>query len=376
MDDSTTKTTTSTSSSRRLTKKPPPSRTASSSTASATVSATATTTTTTATYAASTSTSTTSSSSSSPYLASDRFDHHQQHQQFHHHSSHVQHPQHHPHAHQPHHPHHHQHNRSVQHHAHPHQLHSQRSSASLQRSPSAPTFPRYHTPPAHGRSRTGSINPNSSNSSLDRAGDRDRDRDRDLPSAGASGPLPILAGPESVAPSGPGGGKRLSNPTRPFQEKGPDDFIGAPFDGSEILNSLELTKVPGYHSSVRKAPPPPLAQPGPDPTMADIPLQHSASSSSGERTSERSTPRVGENQLISPKRYSDEGKDVRQGMIRKKSGFSGFMNSIGVGSPRGVKISAPENPVHVTHVGYDNQTGQFTVRPLLLSMDMFNPAAC
>jgi p21-activated kinase 1 len=91
--------------------------------------------------------------------------------------------------------------------------------------------------------------------------------------------------------------------------------------------------------------------------MADIPLQHSASSSSGEK----SAPRVAENQLISPKRYSDEGKEPRQGMIRKKSGFSGFMNSIGVGSPRGVKISAPENPVHVTHVGYDNQTGQFTV---------------
>jgi DNA-binding beta-propeller fold protein YncE len=48
-------------------------------------------------------------------------------------------------------------------------------------------------------------------------------------------------------------------------------------------------------------------------------------------------------------------------VLRKKSGFSGFMSSIGVGSPRGVKISAPENPVHVTHVGYDNQTGQFTV---------------
>lgn len=28
-----------------------------------------------------------------------------------------------------------------------------------------------------------------------------------------------------------------------------------------------------------------------------------------------------------------------------------------------MKISAPENPVHVTHVGYDNQTGQFTGLP-------------
>ena len=78
---------------------------------------------------------------------------------------------------------------------------------------------------------------------------------------------------------------------------------------------------------------------------------------------------MAENQLISPKRYSDEGKEPRQGMMRKKSGFSGFMSSIGVGSPRGVKISAPENPVHVTHVGYDNQTGQFTVSPFHYGYD-------
>lgn len=101
----------------------------------------------------------------------------------------------------------------------------------------------------------------------------------------------------------------------------------------------------------------------------DVPLQHSASFSSGDRSSEKSTPRVAENQLISPKRYSDEGKESRQGMMRKKSGFSGFMSSIGVGSPRGVKISAPENPVHVTHVGYDNQTGQFTVSPFHYGYD-------
>jgi p21-activated kinase 1 len=47
-------------------------------------------------------------------------------------------------------------------------------------------------------------------------------------------------------------------------------------------------------------------------------------------------------------------------MMRKKSGFSGFMNSL-VGSPKKPVISAPENPVHVTHVGYDSSTGQFTV---------------
>jgi p21-activated kinase 1 len=32
-----------------------------------------------------------------------------------------------------------------------------------------------------------------------------------------------------------------------------------------------------------------------------------------------------------------------------------------LGSPRTIKISAPENPMHMIHVGYDNVTGQFTV---------------
>ena len=55
---------------------------------------------------------------------------------------------------------------------------------------------------------------------------------------------------------------------------------------------------------------------------------------------------------------SDEPKEVK--VLKKKSGFSSFMNNI-VGSPRRPAISAPENPVHVTHVGYDQETGEFTV---------------
>lgn len=65
--------------------------------------------------------------------------------------------------------------------------------------------------------------------------------------------------------------------------------------------------------------------------------------------------------MMSPKRYSDEGNSRRSSAaLKKKSGFQSFVNSI-VGSPRNVKISAPENPVHVMHVGVDNETGQFTV---------------
>jgi hypothetical protein len=75
-------------------------------------------------------------------------------------------------------------------------------------------------------------------------------------------------------------------------------------------------------------------------------------------------------------RYSDEARETNK--LKKKSGFSSFMNNL-VGTPRKPTISAPENPVHVTHVGYDQNTGEFTVRlsPLkalgsMLPRDMFS----
>ncbi|KAF2149403.1 Pkinase-domain-containing protein [Myriangium duriaei CBS 260.36] len=63
-------------------------------------------------------------------------------------------------------------------------------------------------------------------------------------------------------------------------------------------------------------------------------------------------------------RYSDEGSNTNGPIkaFRKKSGFSSLMNSL-VGSPRRPPISAPENPVHVTHVGFNYDTGEFTGLP-------------
>lgn len=66
--------------------------------------------------------------------------------------------------------------------------------------------------------------------------------------------------------------------------------------------------------------------------------------------------------ITSKPRLSDEanGNVVR---TRKKSGFAKLVNSM-LGSPKPM-ISAPMNPVHITRVGYDHETGQFTVsRPL------------
>lgn len=155
---------------------------------------------------------------------------------------------------------------------------------------------------------------------------------------------------------------RLSDPhLRPLSSKTSQELVGAPFDGTSILNHIETTKQPGYQSSLRRPAPPPLAHTSPS-------LRQSASFSSprGDASMGMSEKmggaRIGENQLISPKRYSDEAREAKPGaVLRKKSGFSGLVSSL-VGSPKKPVISAPENPVHVTHVGYDSSTGQFTVR--------------
>lgn len=227
-------------------------------------------------------------------------------------------------------------------------LRSQRSSGSLQRAPSAP-YPRSHHPAGHVRTIT-SPSPaaySSSNSSLDRQ---------------ISAPISHASGFDFTSQAGPSGGNRYSNPpVRTLTEKNSEELIGAPFDGSGILSHLDSSKASGFQNSLRRPPPPPLSHTSPDPRMMSPPLRQSASFSTGDRMNEKLTqPRISENQLISPKRYSDESKEPKNMALRKKTGFSGFMNSL-VGSPRRVNISAPENPVHVTHVGYDNETGQFTV---------------
>lgn len=230
-------------------------------------------------------------------------------------------------------------------------LRSQRSSGSLQRAPSAP-YPRSNNL-SSGHVRT-ATSPNaaayaSSNSSLDRQV--------------AGGPSPTLAGSEFGGPPGQGGVKRFSNPTltRSLSEQTSEEFVGLPFDGTGILNHIDSTKASGYQNLQRRPPPPPLSHTSPHPRMMSPPLRQSQSFSTGDsRSNEKTPPRVGETQLISSKRYSDETKDTKNAALKKKSGFAGFMNSL-VGSPRRVNISAPENPVHVTHVGYDNETGQFTV---------------
>jgi len=95
------------------------------------------------------------------------------------------------------------------------------------------------------------------------------------------------------------------------------------------------------------------------------PLRQSASFAAGKRSvMDTITPPRSDASSNSPRqRYSDEANGPIKG-LRKKSGFSSFVNNL-VGSPRRPQISAPENPVHVTHVGYNIDTGEFTVCEIL-----------
>lgn len=180
-----------------------------------------------------------------------------------------------------------------------------------------------------------------------------------------------------------------------------DDLIGAPFDGAAILSSIDSAS---YSPATLAAPLSAGSTPSITNTAAttavstprlSIPAHPQKSSSttavaraaapifravstkkpkhslrssksvatmdSGVTLVDKSGTRV-ETQAVTPKRYSDESGGVpsKPPTVRKKSGFSGFVNSL-VGSQKKPMISAPENPIHVTHVGYDSSTGQFTV---------------
>ncbi|KAL7621933.1 signal transducing kinase of the PAK [Parahypoxylon ruwenzoriense] len=179
------------------------------------------------------------------------------------------------------------------------------------------------------------------------------------------------------------GDQRLSGSQfhQPLSSQTPEEFVGAPFDGNSILSHFDAAKSPTYTyqypTRTRPAPPaPPLPLPSQapssnntstsqDPRGMSPPLRQSASFSAlDSNMSEKSHgARVNETQVAPPKRYSDEGKEPKgPGVLRKKSGFSGLMSTL-VGSPKKPVISAPENPVHLTHVGYDSSTGQFTGLP-------------
>ncbi|KJZ70423.1 Serine kinase MST20 [Hirsutella minnesotensis 3608] len=170
----------------------------------------------------------------------------------------------------------------------------------------------------------------------------------------------------------PGAYAPLANPSdllssshpRRLSLKASLDLLGAPFDGAAILSQIEACRLSSPTDSPHypDVSPPPEARPALQ-LASPLPTPPAAIYNMEFPVSEKVQPsRMPEAQVTSPKRFSDEAKDPKPGILRKKSGLSAIVNSI-VGSQKKPVISAPENPVHVTHVGYDSSTGQFTGLP-------------
>ncbi|KAL8718676.1 MAG: hypothetical protein Q9225_004212 [Loekoesia sp. 1 TL-2023] len=215
------------------------------------------------------------------------------------------------------------------------------------------------SPPLH---QDSSIDPQRHPSATDN--NRDHYDSRSYSSHTSSGssvePSPKLAASKfgAQAQSEPHTSRHRFSLRRSLNGRASDELAGASSDGSGTSSTIDSTKASGYQNSLRRPAPPPLSHTSPDPRMISPQLRQSASFSAVDRSIDVAPPRS-DTGLTSSKRYSDEGKTAPW---RKKSGFSSFVNSV-LGSPRTVKISAPGNPVHVTHVGFDNETGQFTGLP-------------
>lgn len=68
--------------------------------------------------------------------------------------------------------------------------------------------------------------------------------------------------------------------------------------------------------------------------------------------------------VASHNRRLSDGCAPHQMTPRKRSGFSSIFSSVWGPAPaslRRVAIGLPLNPIHVTHVGYDSDTGEYTV---------------
>ncbi|MCJ1478368.1 signal transducing kinase of the PAK [Lambiella insularis] len=208
-----------------------------------------------------------------------------------------------------------------------------------QRDPSALTYPQLSPPSNRDHQRSYSTH-TSSNSSLDHAS-------------------------PSIASSEFGGHGQTSSYSTPYHSsvKSSDDLSEPPFDHLGHARSADLARTSDYQNYPRRPPLPPSPYTSPDPRMLTPTLRQSASFSVGDRSIDLTPPRsdtgLATSSTIS-KRYSGETSGGKARWRRR--GLSGFMNSV-LGSPRNVKIGMPENPAHLIHVGYDNETGQFTGLP-------------
>jgi p21-activated kinase 1 len=268
-------------------------------------------------------------------------------------------------------------------------LQSKRSSTSLRRAPSAPSV---RTPTTNASNNSSPRHPPSAHrtnpSPLLPAGEFAAQNQLPPPASApqtslppstsrSSQPRPSIGASTSNLPSTAGGAPRKDQATdphihQPLSSKTSEEFIGAPFDGSAILDRIAATKspIPGQRPQQAllsdSSPAAQAAAASLNPQSQRYPAGSDVQGINTMSEKSKGTNAAGDNAVASlPKRDSDETREKVIGpVLRKKSGFSGFVSGL-VGTPKKPIISAPENPVHVTHVGYDSNTGQFTVGSVL-----------
>ncbi|KAK0265845.1 signal transducing kinase of the PAK [Friedmanniomyces endolithicus] len=138
-------------------------------------------------------------------------------------------------------------------------------------------------------------------------------------------------------------------------EKSSRDLLGSIFDSAAIYRTLNAVPYSDTPPAQPQSTPgaPALSQSQASPPSRAAPL--SPIDTSG-NTVARANPAVRLSQSLAATGRRME--DIQQPQRRR--GLASFFN---LSSPRRPAISAPENPVHVTHVGYDQETGEFTGLP-------------
>ncbi|TGZ78477.1 Pkinase-domain-containing protein [Ascodesmis nigricans] len=237
-----------------------------------------------------------------------------------------------------------------------------RAAGALLRTPSAPVLPRSQRSdgfrPAAGHQRTPtSPGPQTFYSSSSPALDQQQ-RQHDRSFLGANSSIPEAEPAEYGATSVSSGAT-----SRPESARLSDDYaLGISGLEPSSTSSHPSVAASKRNTLTRPGPPPPLgsfrSDMGPSPAGQQQSLRQSSSFINDTRgpPSARLPPAT----LTDPppKRNSDEPRPFPV----KKGGFSKFVNSV-LGSPKKVEISGPSNPVHLTHVGFNFVTGEFTGLP-------------
>lgn len=253
------------------------------------------------------------------------------------------------------------------------------NSSLLRRAPSAPTYPSFNSLGNSSTSSFGSRSPIDSSSGLGAfhqqptststsTSTQPQSQFTRSPSLNHQHSRSPILPPSIHAPSAASSQGSLTLVDKRDQR---DPLIGSPFDAASILSQTQAinTSTPSSLSSAA-VPPRPLIQHShtTDSKKWKSPkqLRQSASFTSIARTMDTITPpRSTDSGTKSPRqRYSDEVKNRKSDGGKKKTTFSSFVNSM-LGSPRRPTISTPTNPMHVTHVSIDNETGEYTVSDTL-----------